>query len=144
MKYILSFSFLLWALTSFSQEKKDSKIIVTVSDTTNLFNRLALAFYEKGYSLENKDQQLKVIFTNEKHIDKSARSMKIMALIKDSNIVFSGVQALDIEQKILGTKLERVFEPVLYRRDKGSDFYVCWQEIESIAKQFGTNITFSK
>ena len=50
----------------FAQSKHDSKIIVTPDDTTNLFNRVVLSLYERGYTLETKDEQLKFIATGEK------------------------------------------------------------------------------
>jgi hypothetical protein len=145
MKYILvSALFLMCTLSSFAQEKKDAKITVTVKDTINLFNRVALALYEKGYSLANKDSQAGFIATDEKPVPKTAGSMKIRALVKDSTITFTGLMAIDVEMKILGTKLERTFDPVTFWGEKNGSYKICWREMESIAKQFGDKITYSK
>jgi hypothetical protein len=67
-------------ITSYSQVKKDTKIIATITDTANVFNRLALAFYDRGYSFEQKDKELFFLATNEKKID--IGSIKIKSSIK--------------------------------------------------------------
>lgn len=144
MKFVLFGLFLINTLASYSQEKKDSKIIVRVSDTSNLFTRLSMAIIDKGYSFENRDQSLGFISTAEHPVKNTAGSLKIRAIIKDTAIVFTGLFALDFEQNILGVKLERTFEPVTFLGEKNGSYKVCWREMESIAKQFGTKITYSK
>ena len=145
MKALCIITLLFWicSISGYSQEKKDSKIIVTASDTGNLFNRIVLSLYEKGYSLENKDQELGFISTTEKPIPKTAGSMKVRAMIKESIITFTGLFAIDVEMKLFGTKLERTFDPVTFWGEKNGSYKICWREIEAIAKQFG-NVTYSK
>jgi hypothetical protein len=48
--------FLICSLTSFCQEKKDSKIIVTLVDTSGLFEKVAKVLLENDYDLENQRQ----------------------------------------------------------------------------------------
>lgn len=142
MKYFLILLF--FPASLFAQQKKDSKVIVTVSDTSNLFNRVALQFYERGYTLEQKDQQVGFISTTEKPLKKTSGSVKIRALIKDSTITFTAVNALDIEVEILGIKSERTFEPVGFFGAKNSINMKSWNEMKSIAESFGGTITYSK
>jgi hypothetical protein len=142
-KPLIFVSFLICTLSSYSQEKKDSKIIAHVTDTANLFNRLSMAFIDNGYAFENRDQQLGFIATGEKSIPKTPTSMKIRAVIKDSTITFTGTLALDIQMTVFGSKSERSFEPVQYIGEKNASYKVCWREMEGIAKQFGP-LAYSK
>jgi hypothetical protein len=136
---IIPVSLLLLPFISIGQNKKDTKIIVTVTDTTNLFNRLALAFIEKGYTLEQKDKELGFIATGEKTHPKMAASKKLRAQIIKGTIIFTGLVALD--SQIAG--LARTFDPLQYRGAKGSVFMDAWEEMKGIASQFGT-LAYSK
>lgn len=138
MKYLLLSLFLIPTL-SYSQAKRDTKVIVTVSDTSNLFNRVVMSLYERGYTLEQKDEKLNFIATGEKPMPKLGASMKLRVMIKDSIMVVTGLHALDI--KIMG--LERTFDPNEYRGMKGSVWMTAWDEMVSFARQFG-EVKFAK
>jgi len=141
----MKYTYLLLLLISFNasaQTKGDKKIIVSVSDTANLFSRLALSFLEKGYTLENKDQQLGFLSTKEKSLEKLGASTRMKALIKENSIIFSGDVASDVEMKIWDIKMERTFLPLEYRNNK-SAFGYGWKRMEEIAKEFGT-LSYSK
>lgn len=133
MKYILASLFLICTLSSFSQQKKDTKVIVAVSDTTNIFNRLTKAFYEKGYTLETKDETAGFINTKEKEMDKYTPFQTIRAFVSGNTITFTS----KIRMGNLGT-----FDIEFYNRRKNA-YVAAWEEMESIAKQFGT-LTYSK
>lgn len=126
-----------------SQEKKDSKIIVTASDTASLFDRVALAFYEKGFTLEQKDEKVKFLATADKTLKSNANfDYRYRALIKGNQITFFGEIALN-HDFIVKTKTKQ-FDPIEFRGTKGSAFRDTWDEMESIARQFGTEIRYSK
>jgi hypothetical protein len=135
----LIFGLFLIPALSFAQTRKDTKIIVVPSDTSNLVNRIALALIEKGYSIEQKDPSIGFIASGEKTMKTVAASTKVRALVKDSTIVFTGLFAFDIK---MGT--ERTFDPVEYRTDKNNLYRKAWDEIYLIAKEFGDSISFSK
>jgi hypothetical protein len=137
MKQILLCLFLICALYSLGQQKNDSKVIVTVTDTANLFNRLAMAFYEKGYTMETKDESAGFINTKEKEMDKYSPYQTIRAFIRGNTIMLSS----KIRMGSLGT-----FD-IEYNKamDKYKTAYsAAWNEMKDIAKQFGNNITYSK
>ncbi len=50
----------------FCQSKNDTKIIVVVDDTINVLNRIASILYDKGYSMEEKDESVGFLMTKEK------------------------------------------------------------------------------
>lgn len=122
--------------------KKSSKVIVTIADTASVFNRLSLAIFDRGYTFETKDDQLKLVSTNEKPVKKGGASAKIRARIIDSTIVLTGVIALDVEMTILGVKMERTFSKVEYIGAKKSPMREAWNELVEIAQMFGTSIRF--
>ena len=134
---------LLLPFAGFGQEKRDEKITVIASDTTNLFNRVALLLYEKGYTFEQKDEQLKFIATTDKPIPKAVGSCKLRVLVKDSAITLYALVAVD-PRLVRGGDLQKVYSPAQYRGMKGSLFMVVWAEMESIARKFGNQIIYSK
>lgn len=140
MKYILAILFLIPAL-AFGQKNKERKIIVVVSDTANLFNRVVQAFYEREYTVDNKDQQGGFISTKEKAIKAGfSTDVKLRALVKDSVITFTGEYRVNVN--IMGQ--DPNFDPIYNWGMKGSAAKLSWQEMESIAKKFGNQITYSK
>lgn len=139
MRYI--FFLLLIPTLCFSQDKKDKKIIVTVSDTANLFSKVKLSLYEQGYTVEQSDEQLKFIATGEKSL--GSRSIKLRTLIKEGKITFTGTFANDVTLSFGGAKAERTFMELYYGGMKGSDLRIAWNEMEKVAKSFG-QITYSK
>ena len=128
-------------LFSFSQAKNDSKIIVTVSDTSNLFNRVLLQLYENGYALENKDEVLKFAATKEKNLGKGATLLKVKVLVKDSTLTLTGLVGSYVQ--LIKTD-SPVFIPVEYRGMKGSSIRIAWEEMLNISKQFGSGLGYSK
>jgi hypothetical protein len=142
--YCFILQLLLIPTFSFSQKpvKKDTKIIVIPTDTINLLNKISIALYEKGYSIESKDEQLKFIASTEKGF--GDYSVKIRAFINDSVIVFTGQMASNISLSLWGAKTERAFENIYYGGMKGSQFRKAWDELDSFARIFGTHIMYSK
>lgn len=140
MKFIIIIGLFLIPALSFSQSKNDSKVIVAVTDTTNLLNRIAAVLYDKGYTMEEKDASVGFLLTKEKFERKVVGSRKIKALIKGNIVEFSGLCRVELSAN---EREKGRFEPVLYRGMKGSLYMVAWSEMDEIAKQFGA-VTYSK
>jgi hypothetical protein len=134
MRYVFIFSLLIPTL-SFAQQKKDTKIIVTVQDTTNILNRIALALYEKGYTLDQKDEAVKFIATKEKAIAVWKMPIKVRALVKNNTIVLSGDYIPPTDNK---------WNEVNFRGHKKSMDMQAWDELRGIAESIGNQITYSK
>lgn len=124
-----------------SQQKKDTKVMASISDTTNQLNKVAMYFLENGYTINQKDADLKFVSTNEKTV--GSMSIKINALIKDSVIVFTGEVANNVTMSFGGVKVERTFYPISFAGMKGSDLRKAWEILVSIGKQFGS-VSYSK
>lgn len=144
MKTLITIGLFLICTVCHSQEKKDSKIIVAVSDT-GIFNKVVLKLYEEGYTLETKDPSLGFIATNEKATPNSGiASIKVHILVKDSSLTFSGLFAPNLEQKFMGMKVQRTFNPITFVGEKGGMPKMCWRVMEALAKQFGSRISYGK
>lgn len=134
---------MLISLNASGQSKNDKKIIVTVTDTVNLFNRIALSLYDKGYTLENKDQELGFLSTNDKPIINGTSLYKMKALIKGNTVTFTGSIAVLVS--LFGsTKMsERTYSDMLFYGMKNSPNMISWREVVEVAKEFGT-LSYSK
>lgn len=86
--------------------KKANKIIVFVNDSANtLLDRIAGILYDKGYTIENKDEKVKFISTKEREGKKWTTYYKVRARIVDTAIVFTA-GCLEIKLFILNSNYE--------------------------------------
>jgi hypothetical protein len=134
--FLSGFSFLLHAQ---SPKKKDTKIIVTTSDTSNLISRISVALFEKGYNPDYKDEKAGIVISKEK--DFGTYSVRIRVLIKDSIITFSGQGRF---YTLLKGDKDEDFNEIYFGGMKGSDIRNAWDQVESIARQFGAISRYSK
>lgn len=136
MKFL---AFLLIPIISFSQTKKDFKIIVNVADTTNLFNRVSLAFIEQGYVVETRQPDIGFMATGARTFKgMTAASSMFKALIKDSTVTFTGMVRIDVN--FMGSP--DTFSPIHYTA-KGSMHRKVWDEMLLIAQKFGNRISYA-
>jgi hypothetical protein len=118
----------------FGQKKKYTRIIITPLDTTNIIERVSDALNERGYTV---DQQTgKFISTKEKSLAKASAStdIKLKVFYSDGQLSFSGEFRVNVV--IMG--LPPAFTQIENRGAKGSVYRVTWQEMEELAKQFGS------
>jgi hypothetical protein len=120
---------------SFAQSKGDTKVIVTVTDTANLFNRVAMVLYEKGYSLAQKDESLHFMATNEKATKYA--NVKINVLVKGNEVTLYG--DMDATFTIIVD-----YEPIVFRGVNGSLYKRVFAELQSIAEKIGGEIRYGK
>jgi hypothetical protein len=139
MKTVLLSLFLTSTLTSFSQ-KHETKIIVTVTDTSGVIKKVVDVLNERGYTVDQ--QSDKFVSTKERTVSKAKEpaEIKIKAFLKDSVLIFSGEFKVNIT--FMGTPPS--FWDIENRGVKGSVFKITWSEMEDIAKQFGDNIVYAK
>lgn len=126
--------------------KKASKIIVLVKDSANtLLDRLSGFLFDRGYTIDNKDEKVKYITTKGQPSKSYGTISTIRARINDTAIVFTGQIALNSDRDILGIKrAELSYMNVDYRGSKKSAMREAWNELDAIARQFGDKIIYSK
>lgn len=138
MKTICTILLVIIVTFSYSQEKKDSKIIVTLADTSSIFERVVKSLYEKGYDLESKDKQLNFISTKEKPLNKYAFDLKTRIIFKENTMVITGKIAASFESMFGKTPVDVEFVGA-----KSSPVREAWNEMVDFGKQFGA-VTYSK
>lgn len=125
--------------------KKASKIIVLTKDTANtVINQIARVLFDRGYTMDTKDEQLKQIVTKERPNKNSMTLTKIRVSINDTAIIFTSVMAIAVELNLGGVTSKQTFDPVTYSGLKKSYMMEAWNELDAIARQFGSNIIYSK
>jgi hypothetical protein len=148
MKLLISNLFLILALTSFAQEKNDTKVIASITDS-NLFNKTALILYERGYTIKEKDKDVGFMATNDKSID--GNTIRIRILLKDTAAVIAGDLYNELAAAIVRgstasniSKDESYYFPIRNMGMKKSSMRIAWNELIEIAKAIGGKIYYSK
>lgn len=150
MKYLMVVMFCLISYMSISQTqlppKKANKIIVLVKDSTNtLLDKVTKTLFDYGYTIDNKDEKLKLISTKERSSKKYSTLTKIRASINDTAIVLVSDIALGFSYDFLGTRdIQPSYSSVYYGGAKKSPLREAWNELDAIARTFGDKIVYSK
>lgn len=148
LKFIIFSILIATSLRSSAQEppKKANKIIVLAKDSANtLMNKIVLALYDHGFTLDQKDEQIKIIITRERPSPRYGTMSKIKVKIVDTAIVFSSMIAINSDRDILGVKeAAKTFYDVDYSGSKRSAMREAWNEMDAIAKLFGDKKIYSK
>jgi hypothetical protein len=126
--------------------KKASKIIVLVRDTANtLLDQVTKTLFDYGYTIDNKDEKLKLISTKERSSKKYSAFTKIRASVNDTAIVFKSDIALGFGIDLFGVRdLQPSYSEVYYGGAKKSPLREAWNELDAIAHKFGDHIIYSK
>jgi hypothetical protein len=126
--------------------KKSSKIIVMVKDTAStLFDKLTKTLFDYGYTIDNKDEKLKLLSTKERSSKKYSTLTRIRASINDTALILTSDIALGFSVDFLGARdLQPSYSAVYYGGAKKSPLREAWNELDAIAHKFGDNIAYSK
>lgn len=126
--------------------RKASKIIVMVRDTANtLMDKLTMTLFNYGYTVDNKDEKLKLISTKERSSKKYSTLTKIRASINDTAIVLVGEIALGFSVELFGARdIQPSYSAVYYGGSKKSPLREAWNELDAIARTFGDKIAYSR
>lgn len=139
MKNILLGLFLISTISASAQKKKDSKVIVSISDTTDIFNKVVRTLYENGYSVTIKDEIGRFIETDWLQLKKTAGKVKTRLLFTDSTITFSSKYRFAFKSEFGEMEAD-----ISNAGSKGSDMRIYWDELVRVAKIFGDKLTYSK
>lgn len=115
---------------SFSQKKGNTKIVI---DTVS-FDKISVVLFENGYTIDSKDEKLKLLSTKTKDIGSIGVRIRIMQ--KDSVMILSG-EVVDRALMIVVSSKEPIYSVIQYGGMKGSTRRDSWNEIEKIAKMLG-------
>lgn len=126
---------LLLSIGCYSQSKGDSKIIVNVTDTANLFTRVVKSLYERGYTMEAKEMGF--IVTNDKDLKKYPFKIKVSISVNGSMTITGKIKPA------YKTEFENSYFDVSFKGEKNNPFKEAFAEMAEIGKLFGS-ISYSK
>jgi hypothetical protein len=126
--------------------KKASKIIVLVKDSANtLMDKLTKTLFDYGYTIDSKDEKLKLLSTKERTLKKYNALVKIRASINDTAVLFVGDIALGFDIELFGVRDHQPsYSEIYYGGAKKSPLREAWNELDAIARKLGDNIVYSK
>jgi hypothetical protein len=123
--------------------KKASKIIILIKDSANtLLNTIAKGLFDKGFTIDTKDENTKTISTKEFAPNHPSLFIKIRASINDSGVVFTGSYNWTLTTSLLPSA--QTFDPIEFRGMKNSAAMQTWNSLDAIAKTFGDKVVYSK
>lgn len=117
--------------------KKAKKVFVSNHDSTAaVINKLALLLFERGFTIENKDEKMGFISTKEQPSKRFGTSMKVRAIVKDSMVVFTATVA------ITSGESNPTFLDVYFGGAKWSPLRDSWNELVAIASAYGKIVKY--
>lgn len=135
---ILSNLFLICALVSFGQEKLDKKIVVVVSDTSNLYQRVRIAFGKNDFQVKE-DGDYSTVSTFARPLRSMAGYAISIAEISGNRITISGRYGQVKINDWGKTREDDSWKNIVYM--KGSKL---WPLLEKVADKLDGEISYSK
>jgi hypothetical protein len=117
-----------------------------VRDSSNtLLDQITKTLFDYGYTIDNKDEKLKLISTKERSSKKYNTLTKIRASINDTAVIFKSEIALGFDVELFGSRnLQPSYSEVYYGGSKKSPLREAWNELEEIARKLSDKIVYSK
>ena len=128
---------------AFSQEppKKASKIIVLIKDTSATISKIAKTLFDKGFTIDTKDDIAKTLSTKEFAPNHPSIHIKIRVSVNDTSAIFTGTYAWTLTSGLYPSPHE--YALIEFRGMKKSAAMQAWNSLDAIAKSFGDNIVYS-
>lgn len=137
MKLFLMLLFL--PVFAFAQQKKDSRIVVHITDTSRLFDKVINQLYTEDYIVKVDDKAHGLIVTEQRALKNDESILVIYKLrLTDTAITFTGEGALNATIKLFGVETGPTFSSLYYGGSKSSGLRKAWNEMDRLAKTFGS------
>jgi len=138
MRTVITIVFLVCTLRSFSQEYLDKKIIIVVSDTTNIYQKVRQAFGRNNFQLKE-DGNISVVTTFPRESKKIPGYVVSRAIINKDTVAITGIYGF-IRLDYWGyTRTPNNYKDILYMNNSK-----LWPLLMNVAKEIGSTITYSK
>ena len=126
-------------LKSYSQKSLDTRVVVTVSDTTNLYEKTRLAFVNSGFMVvDNRRQDTLTMYP---YNIKSTGYITAFASINNNQVVIWGFLG-NANNNLLGITVaptKNQYQKIYYY--KGDKY---WKKLVSVANLIGGTISYGK
>jgi hypothetical protein len=143
MKKLFLFSLItLFSFALAAQKPKDSKVIVTISDTSNIVKRLTDSLKARGYEVAVSSD--KHIVTSDKMYDAKGMEydfiMRIKVFFALDKVIFTG----DYNLNVTSYGRKSPYEVIKREGGEGTITRNAWNELESVARIFGERIEYAQ
>lgn len=136
MKYLLLALILIISTRSFSQKEGDTKIIITLSDSVGIYNKVKYALVNSEFIVkDNGNKDTLTTYTQEY----SGVFCKATAIIEGNIVTLSGVFGLKRIDQLGYTNNPKKYQPITYFSGSQS-----WRLIRYVASLIGGEISFSQ
>lgn len=123
---------------AYSQSKFDTKIVVSVPDSANLYERVRLALIKNDFIVKD-DGNKDTLSTYPVQLKTMAGSAVLWAVISGNNVELTGIYALNQLNYFGYSKPGRNSNRILYYRASKS-----WKILQKVAETIGGELTFKK
>ncbi|MDB5203278.1 MAG: hypothetical protein JWQ27_2687 [Ferruginibacter sp.] len=138
MKTLLTAAVIFASLSCSAQKDLDTKIIVTMSDTAGLYEKIRMAFVKSDFIVKD-DRNPDTLTTYPAHI-KSTTYIKAFAALKNNTVTLWGYLG-DSHGNLMGATVNpsaKDYKKIYYyKRDK------YWNKLLSVAKMLGGSLSYS-
>lgn len=137
-RFIIGPIFLILTVRGISQSKGDSKIIVTVSDTTNLYERVRLRLIKGDFIIKetgNRD----TILTYPRELKTVSGYAVFKAVVNNNRVTFSGSYSLKKINYFGYQGSSKDSKTIIYY--KGSK---TWRFLHNVAESIGSDLSFQR
>lgn len=138
IRVTLFFFFLCLIMDGFAQEGGSKKIIITFSDSSNLYEKIKVAFAKNDFILKE-EGRADTLTTHLREMKSMPGYCSLIAIIKGNTIVLSGFYGLKKINLVGITTMPKDFKPIIYFSGSKT-----WRLMITVAQSLGSNISFSK
>lgn len=120
------------------QEIGDKKISVTITDTTNIYNKVRGALGKNDYIIKE-DGNKDTVSTHAAEIKNIAGYLRLTAIIEGNSVTLSGVYSLTKMDDFGYTRNSKKYKPIVYYKNSKT-----WRQMAAVASALGGTFSYSK
>ena len=138
-KYLTAAALLIFSFITKAQKIGDSKILVKVSDTSDLYHRVKLAIIKNGYIVQ--DDENKTILTSNVIVKKHLGYTRVKAQINGDTVIVKGFYALK-NQNLFDIEIgPGKYNKMMYYNERNFGWYILYGIATDIDAD---NLSYSK
>jgi hypothetical protein len=134
----LLFLFIFFPFIGFAQRDDDSKIIITLPDSIDLYKKVKIAMVNTDFIVKD-NYNLDTLTTYSREFTDMPGHCIAIAILKNNTVTLFGFYSLKRIDWFGFTRSSNNFQKIIYFRGSKS-----WKLLMQIAKEIGSEITFSK
>jgi hypothetical protein len=122
----------------FTQDGGSKKIIITFSDSSNLYEKIKIAFAKNDFIIRE-EGRVDTLTTHLREMKSMPGYCSLIAAINGNTVILSGFYGLKKMNLIGFAKLPKDFKPIIYFSGSKT-----WRLMMTVAQNIGSDISYSK